>query len=162
MTLADVLGRVAAALDVAGVPYMVSGSVAGTVHGIARMTHDVDLVIDPTPRTLDLFVDQLDPAAYYADRDAARDALARRSMFNVIDLATGWKIDCIVRKARDFSVGELARRREAVIGGTRVMVATPEDVILSKLEWAKASGSERQLEDVAGILAVSGAALDRT
>lgn len=161
MSLADALRRVVEALDQAGIPYMLTGSVAGTAHGLSRATQDVDIVIDPSSATLDRFVGSLDPAAYYVDLDAARDALARRSMFNVIDLASGWKIDCIVRKERPFSREELARRRPAAIAGVTVMVASPEDVIVSKLEWAQMSASERQLEDVAGIVAVAGDGLDR-
>lgn len=160
MSLAALLTRIIGALDLAGVPHMIAGSVASTLHGVARTTQDVDLVIDPTPRTLRAFLEVLAPDAYYVDADAAMDALRRRSMFNLIDLATGWKVDCIIRKDRAFSVEELARRQPVDLAGVRVQVATAEDVIVSKLEWAKASGSERQLDDVAGVLAVRGAALD--
>lgn len=160
MTVADFLRRLVVALDVSGVPYMVAGSFAAVVHGLPRTTYDVDLVIDPDLASLDRLIASLDPEAYYLDAEVARDALRRRSMFNVIDLATGWKADLMIRKDRAFSRQELARRAPSVIAGVPCLVATPEDTILSKLEWAKASGSERQLEDVAGIVAVSGATID--
>lgn len=92
--------------------------------------------------------------------EAALDALRRRSMFNVIDLATRWKVDLIVRKARPFSVEEFRRRTPARLFGTDVFIATPEDTILTKLEWAAMSGSERQLRDVAGVLEVKRGELD--
>jgi hypothetical protein len=95
------------------------------------------------------------------DAEAALDALRRRSQFNVIDMATAWKADLIVRRARPFSVEEMSRRAEGNLLGARVFVASPEDTVLSKLEWAKQSGgSDLQLRDAAGILQVRASELD--
>jgi hypothetical protein len=150
-------------LEEAGVPYMVTGSVASSHHGRPRMTQDLDIVIDPQLPALERLVRDLEGAGYYADRDRALDALARRRQFNVIEPRTALKVDLIVRKERPFSREELARGRHVELaGGTRVRIASPEDTILSKLEWArKGGGSERQLADAAGIVAVQGTALDR-
>ena len=83
-------------------------------------------------------------------------------MFNVIDLASGWKVDLILRKNRAFSRDEFARRMKMSILGVPVSVASPEDTIVAKLEWSKlAGGSQRQRRDVAGIVATVGATLDR-
>ena len=131
---------------------MVVGSFASMFHGEPRTTQDLDVVIDPTPDQLDALLDRLDPATYYFDRDVAIEALRRRSMFNVIDIDTAWKIDFIVRKDRPFSVEELQRRRVVTLLGVSVAAATAEDTIVAKLEWAKQSASNRQLSDVAGIL----------
>ena len=81
-------------------------------------------------------------------------------MFNVIEMATAWKVDLIVRKARPFSTEELRRREEVVMLGARVSTATAEDTIIAKLEWSKQSSSDCQLADVAGILRVRGHRLD--
>jgi hypothetical protein len=143
-----------------GVPHMVVGSFASTFHGEPRTTRDLDVVIDVTAGQLDQLLERLSPDRYYVDADVARDALEHRSMFNIIDMNTAWKLDVIIRKARPFSVEELARRQRVTILGVDVDAATAEDTIIAKLEWAKASGSERQLEDVAGILRVRDAALD--
>ena len=78
----------------------------------------------------------------------------------MIDMESGWKIDFIVRKSRPFSVEEFERRREAELLGTTVYIASAEDVILSKLEWAKMAGSERQIADAAGVLRTQGTDLD--
>jgi hypothetical protein len=121
---------------------------------------DLDIVIDPTPDQLDQLLARLDLDRFYVDADVARDALRRRSMFNVIDMTSAWKVDLIVRKARPFSVEELARRCTATVFGIAVPLATPEDTILAKLEWSKHGGSERQLDDVSGILDVRGSELD--
>jgi hypothetical protein len=142
------------------IAHMVVGSFASTLHGEPRTTRDLDLVIDPTSEQLDALLARLDPDSYYVDGDVARDALRRRSMFNVIDMASGWKLDLIVRKARPFSIEELARRRRVAILGVEIDAATAEDTIIAKLEWAREGGSERQLEDVAGILRVSARTLD--
>ena len=83
-------------------------------------------------------------------------------MFKVIDLASGWKIDLILRKNRPFSRDEFARRMKMTVLGVPVFVASPEDTIVAKLEWSKLSGgSQRQRRDVAGIVATVGVALDR-
>ena len=94
---------------------------------------------------------------FYVDAERARDALLRRPQFNAIETRTAFKIDLIFRKDRPFSHEELRRRRAAELSpGVHVPLASPEDTILSKLEWAKKAGrSETQIEDVAGVLAVN-------
>ena len=149
------------ALGSAGIEYMVVGSFASSVHGVPRTTHDLDLVIDPSPAQLDALVAALDPADYYVDGDVARDALSRRSMFNVIDMHSGWKIDFVIRKDRPFSIEELARRIDVPVFDVVAPLATAEDTIIAKLEWARDGQSDRQLDDVAGILRVRGGTLDR-
>jgi hypothetical protein len=160
--VADFLRRLLVALDRASIGHMIAGSFASTLHGLPRTTQDIDIVIDPTRDSLRAFVSSLSPAEFYVSMDAARDALAWRRMFNVIDMASAWKADLMIRKDRPFSVEEFRRRMPARFWGVDVHVATPEDTIVAKLEWAKKSGgSERQLTDVAGILSVRGDALDR-
>jgi predicted nucleotidyltransferase len=80
-------------------------------------------------------------------------------MFNVVDTATGWKVDLIVRKSRPFSHAEFARRRPIDADGLSLHVASLEDLIVAKLEWAKLGGSARQLEDVATMVRVAGTAI---
>jgi hypothetical protein len=151
----------AAKLAGAGVPHMVVGSFASSFHGVPRSSQDLDLVIDPELASLRRFLAELPAAEYYADSDAVFDAFRRRSQFNVIDMATAWKADLIVRKARPFSVEEMRRRVEADLLGARVFVASPEDTVISKLEWAKQGGrSELQLRDASGILQLRAGELD--
>ncbi|MFH2053277.1 MAG: DUF6036 family nucleotidyltransferase [bacterium] len=152
MSSTDVFRRIIAALDAAGIPYMLTGSFASSLHGLTRATQDIDFVIAPTENQLRELVRQLPSEDYYVDLEAALDALRRRSQFNVIDLDTGWKVDLIVRRERPFSVQEFERRQEIDFSGLRLAVATAEDVILAKLEWATLGSSQRQIEDVAGIL----------
>ena len=156
-----VILRVRHALETAGVPYMLTGSFASAFHGAPRTTQDVDVVIAPTLGSLNKLLKQFPEDAYYVSREAAMEAYAAESLFNVIDLTSGWKIDFIVRKSRAFSVAEFERRREAELLGTTLYIASAEDVVLSKLEWAKMSESERQIDDVAGILRTQGDDLDQ-
>lgn len=92
--------------------------------------------------------------------EAARDAIRRRSQFNIIDIKTGWKADLVIQKQRPFSIEELRRRERVTILGHEIYVASAEDTIIAKLEWAREGQSERQLRDIAGIIQVKGAALD--
>ena len=108
----------------------------------------------------DHFAESCLAQGFYVDVARAQDAETRRGQFNVIDAATGWKADLIVQKARPFSVMEFSRRQPAHLLGMEVFVASPEDVVLSKLEWALRGGSERQLEDAAAVLGVQGDRLD--
>jgi len=158
VTLRDLLEMVAGALDSAGIPYMVVGSLASTFHGEPRATQDVDIVIDPQPDQLAALLRSFDADAFYLGD--GQQALARRGMFNVIDVTSGWKVDFIVRRDRPFSTTELNRRIDAEVLGIRLSIATAEDTILAKLEWAATSGSERQLADAAAVIAVSGELLD--
>jgi hypothetical protein len=161
MSAAEVLRRISAALDRAGIAYMLTGSFASAHYGVPRSTQDIDLVIAANPAQLRTFVHSLPSGEYYADLDAALDALRRESLFNVIDLATDWKIDLIIRKSRAFSQEEFARRQLVTVQGLSLFVASAEDVIIAKLEWAKLAQSQRQIEDVAAILRLRLASLDR-
>jgi hypothetical protein len=156
------LAQAAEALRAARVAFMVAGSFARSVHGLPRTTQHLDIIIDPADRTaIDRIVRAFTEAGHYVDLDAARDAFARRSMFNVVDPRRGWKVALVVRKSRPFSASEFERRFDATVLGVAVPIATAEDTIVAKLEWSKASGgSERQRRDVAGILAMNDANLD--
>lgn len=160
-SIGELLAHVTGLLEAAGGPYMVAGSFASTFYATPRTTLAVDIVVDPSVASLDQLVRSLDPDRFYVDLDVARDAIRWRSMFNVIDMTSSWKIDFVIRKARPFSVEEMSRRRRARLLGADVFVASPEDVIVSKLEWAKlGGGSPRQLRDVAEVLAAQADVLD--
>ena len=150
MSTLGTLERVVERLRAAGIPHMLAGSFASTYHGTPRTTQDIDLVIDPTPDGLERFVASLSPDEFYVS-----------TQFNVIDVLTGWKVDLIVRRDRPFSAEEFRRRRPAHLPDTAVDVASAEDTIIAKLEWAHLGESEPQLRDVAGIIAVQADSLDR-
>ena len=140
------------ALERAEIPYMLTGSVASSIHGTPRSTADIDIVIAPTRAQLITFVRQFPDDRYYADEQQALSALANRSQFNVIELATGWKTDFIIVKDSDYARTAMSRRALVDFDGTPVYVSSPEDVIVAKLQWAKLTHSDRQMDDVRGIL----------
>ncbi len=162
MSVPEVFERITRALDQAGVAYMLSGSFASAYYGALRSTQDIDLVIAGTPSQLRAFVESLPSHEYYADLNAALEAHKHESLFNVIDLATGWKIDLIMRKSRAFSQEEFSRRQRANLQGIQIFVASAEDVVVAKLEWSKRAQSQRHIDDVAGILRMRGESLDRS
>jgi hypothetical protein len=139
---------------------MITGSVASSYHGEPRATRDLDIVIDPDRGGISRLVGELQAAGLYVDADAALHALDDRTQFNAIEATTGWKVDFLIRKDRPFSREEFGRRARANLLGTPAWIASPEDTIVAKLEWAVASGSDRQLSDVAAMLDIGGGSLD--
>jgi hypothetical protein len=159
MTAEDALQLVLAQLDRHEVHYMVTGSFASNVHGVPRTTYDADIVIESSQKSLDDFLKGLGEE-FYADPMRAREAREHRSMFNVVHLETGFKIDLIVKKDRPFSQQEFSRREKIPFLGQACWFATAEDVILAKLEWSKQTDSEKQFLDAMNIAKVQGKRLD--
>lgn len=116
------------------------------------MTRDVDLVVELEPADAVRVVAMFD-AEFICDVDRIRDAIARRSMFNLIHTEAVVKIDVIVRKDSPYRAEEFRRRRRATIDGVEMWVVSPEDLILSKLDWAGESRSALHLRDVRNVIA---------
>jgi hypothetical protein len=117
MTIGAVLAAVIDSLEAAGVPYMVTGSLASSFHGEPRATRDLDVVIDPDRAGLAHLVEQLVQRDFYVDRDTAFIALRERGQFNAIG-PDAWKVDFMIRRDRPFSIEEFNRVR--VAGGELV------------------------------------------
>ena len=161
MSVENVFGEVQRALNSVGIPYMVTGSFASSAFGDPRASKDIDIVIAPTREQLIELIRQFPSERYHAVEQEALEAFAHTSMFNIIDYRSGWRVDFILKKARPFSDEEFSRRTEIELAGLRLSVSTAEDILISKLEWAKLGESQRQLEDAAGILRVQGPSLNR-
>lgn len=161
MSVEDLLRLLGSRLTDAGIPFMLTGSVAAAFHGLGRATMDIDLVIDASDDQLRRLVASLSAPDIYVSAEAALDARRHESMFNVVSTTTGWKADLIIRKDRPFSRAEFDRRQPFEFEGTPLWVATVEDLILAKLEWAKLGGSSRQIEDVAALVRIADQELDR-
>ncbi len=147
-------------LDELDIPYMIVGSFASSTHGVPRVTHDADIVIEAGLNRVLQLIDKLKDE-FYADADAVREAFSSSRMFNVVHLATGFKVDLILRKPRAFSIEEFNRRCKIMFLGKERWFATAEDTILTKLEWSKLGQSERQYEDALNIARVQKESLDR-
>jgi hypothetical protein len=160
MSIIDVFQRVITALESAGIDYMLTGSFASTRYSSPRSTQDIDIVISASETQLESFIQLVEAKNYYAELDAALEACRRESLFNIIDRDTGWKVDLIFRKSTGFGLEEFRRRQKIEVQGLQMFVASPEDVIIAKLEWAKRGASQRQIEDAAAVLQVQKQALD--
>jgi hypothetical protein len=152
----SVLKLVAARLEAAGLAYMVTGSVALSLYAEPRMTRAVDLVLELQPsdtgRLAIVFATEFD-----VDADRIREAIAQRSTFNAIHTTAVVKLDIIVRKAGAYREEEFRRRRLGTIEGAEIWVVSPEDLLLSKLDWARESRSEVQFRDVRRLIAAQSA-----
>ena len=144
---------------------MLCGSLASSMHGLPRATMDADLVAEIKPSQVTALLHALEED-FYIDKEAVLDAISAQASFNLIHLASSFKVDIFILRNNPFSINEFARRiPQAVSEGSELpfFVATPEDVLLTKLRWYRQGGdmSERQWSDVAGIIKVQGERLDR-
>ena len=158
--------RLLAALDRLGIPYLVGGSAASSVHGIWRATADIDIVAAIGPAHVDLLVEELG-SDFYVDADQIRSALEQERSFNLIHFQSGFKFDIFPLAADPYQQAQFGRRHHetcSLFGGEPIefTVATAEDVILSKLRWYRQGGevSEQQWNDVLGVVAVQRGRLD--
>jgi hypothetical protein len=160
LSLAVFVRRVIEVLDGAEVPYMLTGSLASAFYATPRATRDVDVVIDADRNVLARVVSCFAEAGFYVELDAAMEALESQGQFNAIDATVGWKVDLIIRKDRAFSREEFERRGQASLFGVEISLASPEDVLIAKLEWSKLGDSDLQRRDVAELLERAGSGLD--
>jgi hypothetical protein len=131
---------------------MLTGSYASSLHSVPRATKDLDIVIFPNREQLTRLMEALPPQEYYSDLPDALESLKWRRQFNVIDYATGWKVDFIIPPFDEFNVEEFARRQTIEVEGLKLSVVSAEDVVVAKLLWAKAGESSRQIEDAAAVI----------
>ena len=152
-------------LDRLGVTWYVGGSLASAVHGRFRATNDIDLIADLQEEHAEAIRMALD-ADHYVDEDSIRDAVRRRSSFNLLHFGTGLKIDVFISADSEYETGARARRVSQPIGdapGARSLwIASAEDTILAKLAWYRRGGevSERQWTDVQGVIELRDRELD--
>ena len=147
-------------LDGLTIPYMVTGSFAVNFYGIPRTTHDIDLVVQIRAADADRLARQF-PTDFYADAEMIRQAVEQQFMFNIIDPASGLKIDFWILKRDAYDAERFRRRQQQTVLGRAVWMPSPEDVILSKLLWYKQAQTDKHLNDARGVWALQKESLDR-
>ncbi len=152
LTELDILQDVSQRLKSAGIAFMLTGSVAMNYYAQPRMTRDIDLVVALDAVEARTIV-HLFETEYYVDIEAVSRAIAQHSIFNLIHSDTVIKVDCIVLKTDAYRQEEFGRRQEVALGDFQTWIVSREDLILSKLYWARESRSEMQLRDVRNLLA---------
>ena len=152
-----------------GIPYMIGGSLASSVHGIPRTTNDIDLIAAVRPEHIRPLAAELSGEFYVDPPEAIEEALRVQRMFNLIHFASSFKFDIYPLKPDTYSQTALARRRKIrhSFDGRSFLefdVESPEDVVLAKLMWYRSGGavSERQWADVLDVIRVQAERLDQT
>jgi hypothetical protein len=148
----DVLRDVSTRLEGAGIPFMLTGSMAMNYYAQPRMTRDIDLVVEFTHDDTARLVAMFSPD-YYVDADMIREALDRATLFNIIDTQSVVKVDFVIRKYTDYRLTEFRRRQHVKIDSFETWIVSKEDLILSKLMWGQSSDSAFQQRDVRNLLA---------
>jgi hypothetical protein len=158
----ELLIRVVVALEELGVPYMLTGSLAASFYGAPRATQDVDVVAELKDVHLAALIEAFPSPRFYLEQAAMADALRRGTMFNLLETRTGDKVDFWMLTAAPFDVSRFRRKLSVRLFGRAMVISSPEDLILVKLEWAKkAGGSNKQISDVLQMWEVQGSALDQ-
>ncbi|MGH8149941.1 MAG: hypothetical protein ACRETB_08210 [Steroidobacteraceae bacterium] len=147
----DVLGIIGERLKSTGIPFMLTGSFALGYYGKPRMTRDLDFVIALAVQQVDGLVAAFS-SDFYIDADTARSAAQSQRMFNLMHYASGIKVDLIVRKDSEYRQVEFDRRKRVELAGVSTWITNREDLILSKLVWARDTNSEVQKRDVRTLL----------
>jgi hypothetical protein len=161
MSQQELLRRIIQILDGLEIGYMVTGSVTSSLQGEPRSTHDLDIVVNLTEDTAGRLLAALPPSDFYVSEPAIREALARRTTFNLVDLAGGDKVDFWILTDEPFDRSRFARKRIVEALGFPFPVSAPEDTILMKLHWAKLSGgSQKQFTDALRVYEVQYGVLD--
>jgi len=148
----EIVRDVSERLDGAGIAYMLTGSMAMNYYAQPRMTRDIDMVVELSLKDADTIVRLFTPD-YYVSREAVSDSIAHESLFNLIHQESIIKVDCIVRKGSPYRRAEFQRRQRVTIEKFNTWIASKDDLIISKLHWAKDSHSEQQLRDVKNLAA---------
>jgi hypothetical protein len=147
----EVLKEVARRLDGIGIAYMITGSTAANFYAVPRMTRDIDIVVELSERDIGKFIVAFEKD-HYLEPETVREAVKNKGMFNLIHDQYIIKVDFVVRKDTPYRRREFSRKKKISVDGENLYIVAPEDLILSKLVWAKDSKSEIQLRDVQNLL----------
>jgi hypothetical protein len=161
MSQQELLRKVIEALDRNGIDYMITGSVASSLQGEPRSTHDIDMVVAIQKQAAAGLVEAFSSPDFYLDEQNIFNAITEQGMFNLIDLRNGDKVDFWILTDEPFDRSRFSRKHSEEFMGLKMNVSSPEDTILAKLKWAKLSGgSEKQFTDALRVYEVQSGKLD--
>lgn len=163
MEPSELLAHVCQALERLGVRYLITGSTATIFYGEPRFTNDIDIVARLSHADLEEFCRSFPLPEFYVSADAARRAVRDGGQFNILHPGSGLKIDIMIPSSGEYDRLRLSRgKRGRATKDVEVTFASPEDVIIKKLEFYKLGGSDKHLRDITGVLKVQGERIDRT
>jgi hypothetical protein len=158
----DLFRRLTETFERLQIPYLVTGLMATIAYGEPRFTNDIDDVADLRPGHVDAFCAAFPEPEFYCPRDSITDAVRRKFPFNILQPASGFKIDVMIPADTEFDRARLSRAvRVQTPAGFEAWFASPEDVILKKLEYYREGGSEKHIRDILGVLKDRGDRVDR-
>lgn len=161
MEQSDLLGYLIRCLEKLGAPYFITGAVACIAYGEPRLTNDIDIVADIGEEHIAKLGECFPFEEYCFDADAIREAIQRKSQFNIIHPASGLKVDVMIAKGDAFDRSRFARvKRMRPLEDTEANFASPEDLIIKKMEYYKEGSSEKHIRDILGMLKISGEMID--
>ena len=148
----DIVRDISHRFEQINIPYMLTGSMAMNYYAQPRMTRDIDVVIAISPDDVGRVAALFRPD-YYVSEENIRESIAHESIFNLIHQESVIKVDCIIRKNSEYRRMEFGRRQKISVLDFITFIVSKEDLIISKLSWAKESNSDVQLSDVRNLLA---------
>ncbi len=148
----DVLKLICSRLEENNIPYMLTGSLAANFYAVPRMTRDIDIVVEIFDEDVLKFF-QVFQDEFYIDKSAILEAVKHESIFNIIHSELILKVDFVIRKKSEYRSTEFQRKRRIKLDDISIWIVAPEDLIISKLIWAKDTLSDFQLRDVKNVLA---------
>jgi len=159
----ELLKKVVAVFEELHIPYLITGSMASFMYGEPRFTNDADLVADIKEENVRSLSRHFPSEEYYFDKAMVLGAIRHQNQFNIIHPASGFKIDVVIKKASEFDNARFARiQRLSPEESWQANYASPEDVIIKKMEYYKMGESEKHLRDITGILKISGDTVNHT
>jgi hypothetical protein len=157
----ELLGYLVRCLEKLKIPYFITGAVASIAYGEPRLTNDIDIVAEVNDGHTAKLKECFPEEEFYLDLDSIREAIRRRDQFNIIHPASGLKIDVMISKGDAFDGSRFNRiRRMRPLEDTEANFASPEDVIIKKMEYYKEGASEKHIRDILGMLKISGEMID--
>jgi hypothetical protein len=157
----ELLERVVKTFEDLRISYLITGSVAAMAYGEPRLTNDIDIVAQIAEEHIPGLILAFPLTDFYIDEEMIKNAINLRSEFNIIHPSSGLKLDIFIQKNTPFDKSRFARIRQIVPADTyHANFASPEDIIIKKMEFYREGGSEKHLRDITGILKISGNEID--